>query len=277
MKKCNAVIRAASIAVALASASSAAAQSSVDLAESSRQFAELQKGRGKDVDLSSLREIVVSRALPFVSPEGVEPVEQAALKQALEYRVADALSAAGFKPGDIRSASARGNDLVEAMSDALFGRATTAQLSALAELVVMATVDRQVNVNASEGDGYLGSVFLKDLEVLKGNPKGNQTLVVRQLSGTDGNGNRRQVSVDDSIFPGTKLLFFLSREYYKTSSGKAGRRTLGDDLGGNKNAYVTQLFLPLAVTGDQVAGSSGDAQPSRSIGELRDSISRASK
>lgn len=53
----------------------------------------------------------------------------------------------------------------------------------------MATVDRQVNVNASEGDGYLDSVFLKDLEVLKGNSKGNQTLVVRQLSGTYGNGN----------------------------------------------------------------------------------------
>ena len=273
----NVVISAASIALALANASGAAAQSSGDLTESSRQFAELQKGRGKDVDLISLREIVVSRGLTFVSPEGVEPVEQAALKQAFACRVADALSAAGFTPGDVRSASARGNDLVEAMSDALSGRATTAQLAALAELVVLATVDRQVNVNASEGDGYLGSVFLKDLEVLKGNPKGNQTLVIRQLSGTDGDGNRRQVSVDDSIVPGTRLLFFLSREYYKTSSGKAGRRTLGDDLGGNKNAYVTQLFLPLAVAGDQVAGSSGDAQPSRSIGEVRDSISRASK
>lgn len=161
------------------------------------------------------------------------------------------------------------------MSDAMTGQATTEQLASIAQLVVIGTVSNRIVEGVDEGDGYLGTVVLEDIEVLKGQARGNDTFLIRLLSGTGDDGDGRSVSVESALREGRRFLFFLSRDYYKTNASRPGRSVRGSDFGTNKQAYVSQIFLPLEVIDGQVSGAPGDGQPKRPISDVRTAVGKA--
>lgn len=190
----------------------------------------------------------------------------------VKRQVADGLFAAGFRRGDL--AGPKGVALIQNMTDAMTGRATTEQLASIAQLVVIGTVQTQIQEDADLGDGYLGTLVLADIEVLKGQARGNDEFLIRLLSGKGTDGSGRRVSVETSLTSGRKFLFFLSRDYYKTNASRPGRSLRGADFGTNAQAYVSQIFLPLEILNDEIAAAPGDNTLKRAVSDIRSAINK---
>lgn len=171
---------------------------SAGLKDSSETFLGWQRNRGEAKALEDLRAAVAETPIQL-GGTGDE--------LAVKVRIADALFAAGIRRSDLRGNN--GNGLVQNMADALSGRATTEQLASLSQLVVIATVGDRKDQGVDLGDGYLSTLALTDLIVLKGQARGNDSLIIRLLSGTDQGGTRRSVSFEDGLEPGRSYLFSL--------------------------------------------------------------------
>lgn len=233
-------------------------------ASSIDEFRGWQQNRGQEAFLDEARTSVAQSAVRL-SSSGL-------ILDRVKRQVADGLFALGLRKGDLTGP--KGEILIQNMADAMTGRATMEQLASLAPLIVIGTVTDRVDQGADLGDGYLGNLVLSDIEVLKGQARGNDDFLIRLLSGKARDGSGRSVSVESGLNGGRSFLFFLSRDYYKTNASRPGRTVRGSDLGTNAQAYVSQVFLPLEVVNGQVTGAPGDSEPKRSIIAVRSALSK---
>jgi hypothetical protein len=201
-------------------------------------------------DQANLRELNgIVRAVTLVLPSPsfvTDQTQLAALRESFLVDVAQSLALLGFKAGDLRRDQAAGARLVGAAAAKIRGTATIEDEVALADTVIIGTV--QATRAQDRGDGLHSSVDIAAEQVFRGNEKAGDVVAVRRLSGPTGEKTAVRMTSEEPIPAGAKVALIGSKARYLNAHAGLGPRC---------DACVVEQVPLFLVTGTAMVPTGG--------------------